>query len=88
MPLAEDLQSRLDRTVEPRRCKLFHLGLTDEEMSLVLLYIDKIREDQDLPQADRFFTMTSLQDIMAKNKVQMSRTAISSHVRGSCCCDD
>jgi hypothetical protein len=85
--LADSIYTAIADGQEGKRCKLFSLGLSDIDLDAVLIYIDKIRVDQELEQSRRFFTVAGLKRLLNNNGHKIGKTVISEHVRKVCACE-
>lgn len=86
MPLSDELTEALDGPPADHRCQVYKLGLDEKDQELVDLYVEKIRADKELKQADRLFTTTALVNILKRNGVTIGRTTLAHHVNGECSC--
>lgn len=87
MPLTTDLTDALSGGVPEKQCKLYHLGLSPDEMEAVLQYIDAIRQDHKRDQPHKYFTVVGLKRILNANGFKVGKTVISEHVRKVCVCE-
>jgi hypothetical protein len=87
VPLSDDIDAALASADQGKQCKLFALPLNEKDLEAVLVYVDKIRDDQSRPQSERFFTVAGLKKLLNDNRYKIGKTVISEHVRKVCICE-
>jgi hypothetical protein len=73
----------------PKRCKLGILisYLNTEDKEAMEYAIRMVREQADLPQSERMFTIAWLTGVLNDNKHPIGKTVVSEHVRKVCACE-
>lgn len=92
MSIATDIQSKVDESARPKACKLGllldgHL-LVEDDRDALLFAVKSVRDERDLPQNDRTFSIQWLTDVINQNGYNIGKTVVSEHVRESCACDN
>jgi hypothetical protein len=86
-----EAKKRASAYARVKRCKLgellgSELALSPSDHQALQDAIELVREDAKRPQAERFFTVAWLHDVLNNNQISIGKTVVSEHVRKVCAC--